>query len=150
MQQCGSTFNAYMPVFTAQNWIGSAGLLCLWGVILVPVCKALHKVGGSLVPKLVAATHSVYIGWLTLLMVTWLSIYTAAQHMQVTSGSSYNTREQLAKAANGLYVTVDVFAVIGMLMAAASMIMALSRSAQLSGVSTTLESESPTPNCLAH
>lgn len=139
MEQCGSTFNAYMPVYTAYNWIRAAAVLCLWGVILVPVCKALHKVGGSLMPKLVAVTHSAYIGWLAFLLVAWLSIFTAAQHMEVTSSSSYDTRKQLAKAANGLYVTVTVFGLIGMLMAAASMIMALSRSSQLSGVSTTLE-----------
>lgn len=136
MQQCGSSFDDYLPVFTAQSWLAAAGLLCLWAAILVPVCKALHKVGGSLMPKLVTVGHSVYIGWLVFLMVAWLSVYTAVQHLDYSDYTLYPTQYELAKASNGLYVTMTVFGLIGMLMAASSMIMALSRSAELrTGVS---------------
>lgn len=126
MQQCGaSTFD---PVATAQYWIAAIALLCLWGVILIPACKALHELSGSLMPKFVTIGHSVFFGWLVLLKLVWLSLITAARHADF---GFYDFPDDLATATNAMYVTRTVFGLIGMLMASASMIQALSRSAQL-------------------
>lgn len=137
MQECRNGYIAILAMSSSATWVENISLVTLWGVILNPVCKALHKVRGSTMSKLISVGHSVYIGWLVLLRIIWLSVFTAATHLP-SSGGSYNPSlfESLYKASNAMLMTAAVFGLVGMLIAAASMIIALFRSPQLkTGVS---------------
>jgi preprotein translocase subunit SecG len=133
MTQCGSgSTETVNGVKIAELWFEEFSLITIFGVILIPLCKNLHDVSGNLVPKLVALGHSVYFVFLALLDLISVIILTAFYEVMRTGSSrDRDTVLALHTASKGVTAAFNVFALLGMGLAAVSMLLAVLRSSAL-------------------
>ena len=126
--QCGSGLGSLNSVQLARQWLDGIATVSLYGIILIALCKNMHEVSGSLLPKLVVIGHSVVWGVIALFQLISLALITA---LRTADFESANTVKHMYEASKGVTTTYDVFALVGMGIAAASMLMAVLRSSEL-------------------
>lgn len=138
MMQCNTSVDSVPGVATARVWLDGVAIVSLYGIILVSLCKNMHEVSGSVLPKLVIIGHSVYWGLLVLLQIISLSLISAVYNFGFDvsrnmrkSADDMKKLKALNDASKGMVTTYDVFALLGMGIAAASMLFAVLRSSQL-------------------
>ncbi|KAL1958789.1 hypothetical protein VTO42DRAFT_3908 [Malbranchea cinnamomea] len=129
-----SSYRTFLSLIIVELWLFGATRLLLWGVILITICRQMHRISGNILPELVRIGHSVYLACLALVLVVYLAVSTAYNDIRLSSSDYYDRMDladSLLKAARGLSVSLDVLVIIGMLMAGTSMAIALSRSSKL-------------------
>ncbi|KAB8269507.1 hypothetical protein BDV30DRAFT_187560 [Aspergillus minisclerotigenes] len=123
--QCDITsITVYQLVSLVPGWLSALAYFLLIALIMVPICKRLVQ-GNRKIAKMVTIVHTIYVVVLGIILLCHLAIYThlvdASYRGTLVSGSTLRYHQiKLATA-------YAVLAVIGMLMAAANMLFALTR-----------------------
>lgn len=130
LAECGTGTYVGVRVSIAGTWFLSIAVLFVYGVILVPICRQLHSVSGRMMSKAVVIVHMALMVFISILLLAGLSVATAVVEQTLSSSYRFGIFS-LIDAQKGLFITFDVFALLGMCAAAASMLIAVSRKAQL-------------------
>ncbi|KAF7596654.1 hypothetical protein BBP40_000576 [Aspergillus hancockii] len=119
----------YQVINIPLNWFGMVGNFLLVALIMIPLCKRLVE-GNSKIARMVTIAHSAYVALLAILLLCTLAIYTRVINARYSS--SYRASDVfLPLHYQRLKTAYCVLAVIGMLLAAASMLFALARGRHL-------------------
>ncbi|KAE8326001.1 hypothetical protein BDV39DRAFT_97276 [Aspergillus sergii] len=123
--QCDITsITLYQRVSLVPSWLSALAYFLLIALIMVPVCKRLLQ-GNRKIAKMVTIVHTIYVVVLGIILLCHLAIYThlvdASYRGTLVSASTLRHHQMR------LATAYTVLSVIGMLMAAANMLFALTR-----------------------
>ncbi|WEW60313.1 hypothetical protein PRK78_005798 [Emydomyces testavorans] len=128
--ECGTGTDTGAHLVIAASWLFALGILLLYGLILIPVCRQLHQVAGQVMAKIVTFAHFGLMVFISIILLAFLAVYTAATEAALSSSLRLDILS-LLDAQRGLLITYDVFALIGMIIAAVTIGIAVSRSSGL-------------------
>lgn len=128
MLECGTSIESFEATSISHAWFKTVSIYTLLAVIIVSVCKQMHSVAGRILSKLVGIAHIIYVVVLGIFMVAFLSFQT---NLSYGTGTSRGNRTMMRSIDRGLTLTYDVLALVGTLLATASIGFAILRSSKL-------------------
>ncbi|KJK64088.1 hypothetical protein P875_00138499 [Aspergillus parasiticus SU-1] len=123
--QCDITsITVYQLVSLVPGWLSALAYFLLIALIMVPICKRLVQ-GNRKIAKMVTIVHTIYVVVLGIILLCHLAIYTHL--IDVSYRGTLVSASTLRYHQMRLATAYAVLSVIGMLMAAANMLFALTR-----------------------
>ncbi|EEP82996.1 predicted protein [Uncinocarpus reesii 1704] len=132
LSECGSGSSATPRLNIASTWLVYSSTLFLYGVIMVPLCRQLHRAAGTIMARIATVGHSVLMVLLGIFLLAFLGVATALSEWQI-SGDYFSSINPFAllEAQRGLIITFEVFALIAMLIATVNICIAFARAKAL-------------------
>ncbi|KAI1976981.1 hypothetical protein LOZ53_002034 [Ophidiomyces ophidiicola] len=124
--ECNGASITGIRMAAASSWFSWLGLLFLYGLVMVPVCRQLHQAAGCAIAKIVSIAHLGVMTVLSIIIVAFLAVLSSATETAISETVDVEIYS-LADANRGLLITFDVLALIGMIMASVSMCLATTR-----------------------
>ncbi|RAL03158.1 uncharacterized protein BO80DRAFT_423134 [Aspergillus ibericus CBS 121593] len=130
LSECGIVSQTiFYRTTISVDWLDSLGEYALFAIILLPICRRLHQQARN-ANKLILVTHSICLTLLGILLIAAVALETTILNGLYGSDPDY-TVYSLLNPERGLRTALYAFEVVAMLIASASMIMALRQAPHL-------------------
>lgn len=124
MIQCGTaTSNSYVATIV-YDWLSQLSAFILTALIMTIICRKLQSDFARVQPAILTL-QTVWVALLGALLVSVLSMYTARYHYNFSGAEEHYEAYKLVNPIRGVQTTYYTLAVLGLLIASASMLKAL-------------------------